>query len=1037
MSDPSPLPARVAAALAAVRRRRRALALAQAMAWTTLGVAAVVVSAGTLIGPEPISDGVRLAARFWLVASVLVPFLLFVVPPWRRTASDLDLARAIDDRAPTKDSLWTAVDLAGSLETLVDPETRRLAHRQLDEAGARAATVDAKALVPWSALATGRQAGPVGLVLLVAVFVGLPEDARNGLERLLGPPPEVVEEAAVEEDEPVTLVLRNVRLRLTPPAYSKRQPLDLPGTTGDFQALPGTDVVLEADLPVSGRSGRITWAKNVLSTADVKGKHLEFHFKSPTEGSGTYRVRLARGIGPELVTRAFRIDALRDKSPELEVLGPTTAIELRPGQTVPLEVRTSDDFGLTRLERVVERNGREIARFPIAVVTGQAEAVERLRWDPLADLPKAGGELALIIESYDNDDVNGPKVTRSRPVEVYIPTARDQHLKVLALQEQLLNAALDLLAEVLVNTEMLRGAVRGGLLRTELLTEHEVQAQAAAQMFDIAGRLADAMRRDSLARPGSFIGTGRVMENLARRWSGIDEYVEREVQNDPGVMVNLGIAAGLVKLRDAASVELEQAVLDLADFVDLDRASAALAEVANVDAGLSDLADLVREGLDGGLVDEARIQEALAALQQAMAEAAKKLSERRGGPDDGFQNQLPQAADQSTVDSIEKALQEGRFDDALAMIQKAQDALAQQSEALQEEMKTRAGSQDADELAKALSEAIEEAKQLESRQESLLAESEDLIQKFGSGDGMAPTVQEQILKEMDELLSEIGNIPEGIEDQLLKFSAGRWASRSGRAAEAMRSAFAEGGIEEAIALGLQTQRELQNARQGLEIRASGESAVGGAKRAEGRARAASRTAQGLIERLESAEMSANTQRRAAGSAGEGTQRGQNRLALDTAGLRGRVEQMGGSAFNPVAGRDSLQAAEDLMLRAGGRLGQGRPGTASGAQDGALQQLRRFRQSLEQAQGAMAQGSMPGGGPPMPGGRQPGESGQQSDPWSNMNAFNGDEGGEVVMPEPEDFLGPDAFRDLVLEGAQDDAPERYRPLNGSYYEELVR
>ncbi len=1033
MSSSAPLPARVAAALAAVRRRRRALAVVQALAWSALGLAVLSVGAAVLPGPEPIPDGVRWAARLWLAASLLLPVVVFVVPPWRRTGDPLALARAIDDRSATDDALWTAVDLAASLDLLDDPETLRLAHRQLDHAAERAGVVDPAALVPWSVLRTARQAGPVGLVLLVAAFVGLPDDVRTGLDRLLGPGP-VVEETVEPEVEPVTLVLRNIALRLTPPAYSGREPLDLPGTTGDFQALPGTDVVFEADSPVSGKTARLVWKGVVLAESRVQGKHLKFHFKSPAVGSGTYRIRMTKGMGStELVTRAFKVDGLPDKSPELEVVGPTTGIELRPGQTVPLEIRTSDDFGLRRLDRVIERNGREIARFPIGDVAGRSEAVERIRWDPAEDLGKAGGELALIIESFDNDDVNGPKKTRSRPLEVYIPTARDQHRKVLALQERLLGAALDLLAEVLVDTDLLRSPGRAGLMRDRILAEHALQQNLAGQLFEIARELGDAMTRDTLVRVNSAVGTARLMENLARRWSPLVEYVEREIENDESLLVHPGVVAGLVVLRDDATTELEQAVLDLADFIDVDRASDALAEVADVDASLSELADLVREGADGGLIDDARLKKALEELRQAMMEAAAKLAERRGGPDDGFENRLPAGADEQAMDSIQKAIEEGRFEDAMRMIQRAQDALAKQSEALQGEMDSMAGSQQVAELTEALNEAIEATKGLEARQQALREESDELIERFGSGDGMDANAQERILKEMDELMQEISAIPEGIDENGLLFRAERWARRAHQAADAMRTAFAEGGVEEAIALGVQTQRELQSARERLSSRASGESAVPGAARSEGRARAALQRTQDLIEQLEAAQRKVDLQRRAAGSGSGEAQRGQNRLAMDTAGLRRRVEEMGGSAFNPVAGRDSLRSAEDLMLRAGGRLEQGRPGRAAGAQDGALQQLRRFRESLEQAQSAMGRGSMPGG-------MASGATGEQAggrDAWDNMNAFQGDEDGEVEMPEPDDFLGPDAFRALVVEGAQDDAPERYKPLNGSYYEELVR
>jgi hypothetical protein len=44
---------------------------------------------------------------------------------------------------------------------------------------------------------------------------------------------------------------------------------------------------------------------------------------------------------------------------------------------------------------------------------------------------------------------------------------------------------------------------------------------------------------------------------------------------------------------------------------------------------------------------------------------------------------------------------------------------------------------------------------------------------------------------------------------------------------------------------------------------------------------------------------------------------------------------------------------------------------------------------------------------------------------------------VELTDPDEFDGPEAYRALLQEGAQGDAPDRYKPLNGTYYEELVR
>jgi len=123
-----------------------------------------------------------------------------------------------------------------------------------------------------------------------------------------------------------------------------------------------------------------------------------------------------------------------------------------------------------------------------------------------------------------------------------------------------------------------------------------------------------------------------------------------------------------------------------------------------------------------------------------------------------------------------------------------------------------------------------------------------------------------------------------------------------------------------------------------------------------------------------------------------------------------------------------------MQGAAGGLAQGQVGQAMQSEQGALQQLRDFRESLQassqamQAAGGMGEGMMArrGGGP------------GSGDPWKRVDGIQGDAtGGETDLPDPADFVSPDAFRALVQEGAAGDTPSTYRPMNSSYYEELIR
>ncbi len=66
-------------------------------------------------------------------------------------------------------------------------------------------------------------------------------------------------------------------------------------------------------------------------------------------------------------------------------------------------------------------------------------------------------------------------------------------------------------------------------------------------------------------------------------------------------------------------------------------------------------------------------------------------------------------------------------------------------------------------------------------------------------------------------------------------------------------------------------------------------------------------------------------------------------------------------------------------------------------------------------------------------------GRQSNPWDRAEEWNGTDprGAEVELSHPDDFVTPEAFRALIQEEAAGEAPERYVPLNNSYYEELVK
>lgn len=1021
MSPSASLPSSLLRKLASVRRRRRALALAQAACWTAFGLA-LLAGALSFSAAVPAASWVRVLARLWVLAWIAVPIVVLVVPPWRRTASLSSLARAVDDRVPgTADGLLTAVDLAQAIDTggIAEPETRRLADLHLGRADAAAELVKPAQLLPLSGLHWTTLLGPITALIVAAAWVMVPGRFDVGWQGVFGPVPGQEEpEVAGAEEEPVSLALRNVSIRLVPPAYAKRTEVVLDGTTGDIVALPGTQVFLSADASGSGKSVQVELEGSEDPIPGMlSGKHAEVSFT--TTNFTWYRVVMPRGLGRDpLQTRRFKIEVLPDRSPELEVNAPPGPITLAASDSIPLNVRASDDFALSRLEQVVFDGPKEIWRQSIAEVDGLGSHDGLVRWSP-ESLQGKGGELQFVVEAWDNDTVNGPKVTRSRALEIYVPTAQDQHRKALQLKEALHAAAVDLLADVLVANAV--PEKRTPTLRAQTLDIHDSQARLADAFFRTAGTLFEAMIRDELETGNSYAGIVQLVENLDTRWSAVVELVENQIRTIDRPAVHPVILRDLVTLRVPVIEELEQIVLDLSAFIDLHRGDAMRGDLAALGAQLGDMQDLLRRAADGEPISE-EMEAAMEALKQRMAELAKKLAERTPGPDDGFTNSMPGEMSKSALEEAQELMRQGRYEEAMEKLRQADEALAQMEQSIAQESDQMAGAQAAESMQQALSEAIAEAKKLEAQQEEVLKATEDLADKYS--DPESQEEMEEIARDVASLKEQVEELREGGGDPFAPTTSERARVRAASfEASGIESALAEGMADEAAAYAREAQDDL---KQAAAAASSGERA-----KAE---RAAGKLAGSIAQRLEEMEAARRRGQGQAQRAGQPTAERQGGVANGVGQLKQAMEEMGGSAFNPAQGRESLDNAEQLMRRAQGQLGQGDPTRAGSAGKDGLNQLRQFRQGLESAQQAMQQG-----GPPRPGGQGESTAGQgrprRDSEGQDLN--NPEDSGRVEVSDPDEFVGPEAYRALLQEGAQGDAPERYKPLNGTYYEELVR
>lgn len=199
------------------------------------------------------------------------------------------------------------------------------------------------------------------------------------------------------------------------PAYTRLPSESQSATRADLVALTGTRATVTVSLDRS--VDRVSWT---LGTPMRRESDRKWVGETVVGSSRPYDLVVESDGHVE--RSSFRVEAVPDRPPLLSVSAPAGDLDLPAGQRIAIAAGGSDDFGLTDLSLVYERErggGRvSLARWPAE----PKDALVQAEWDlsPLGLLP--GQSVAFTLELRDNDRVHGPNVTRSARFVVRFPT---------------------------------------------------------------------------------------------------------------------------------------------------------------------------------------------------------------------------------------------------------------------------------------------------------------------------------------------------------------------------------------------------------------------------------------------------------------------------------------------------------------------------------------------------------------------------------------------------------------------------------------
>ncbi|MDH4337994.1 MAG: DUF4175 family protein [Candidatus Krumholzibacteria bacterium] len=219
-------------------------------------------------------------------------------------------------------------------------------------------------------------------------------------------------------------ILTDVRVTLTPPAYTGEPVTTLTDNAGNVQALEGTQVKVEARSNNPLRAAWVQFGATDRKPVAHEGRDLSFEFAALADGQ--YRVLLEDSLG--FATRdplTYTIEVFQDNPPSVDVLEPGEDTDMPRTQQVDIGFVAADDYGVTRATLHHRRTGAdEFSRItvPLGEQKNRKELAVAYRWDLSGITLFPGNAVEYYVEVADNNVVTGPGVARSKIFHITMPT---------------------------------------------------------------------------------------------------------------------------------------------------------------------------------------------------------------------------------------------------------------------------------------------------------------------------------------------------------------------------------------------------------------------------------------------------------------------------------------------------------------------------------------------------------------------------------------------------------------------------------------
>jgi len=220
-------------------------------------------------------------------------------------------------------------------------------------------------------------------------------------------------------------VINRVGAELSYPGYTGRGREDIEMLAGRLKALRGTEVTIEGESSKDLLGGEILFSSGLKLPLEISGSRFRVSFTA--EDDDTFHVRVSDSLGYHSRRRViYPVEVREDLEPEIEIERPSTGEQLPRSMMVDLYYRAGDDFGLSEVNLLYKKAGKEndFKSEPLFRPSGNrvTEVEQGYSWSLEGNNIMPGDRVLFYLEARDNNTLTGPGYARTETRKLLVPS---------------------------------------------------------------------------------------------------------------------------------------------------------------------------------------------------------------------------------------------------------------------------------------------------------------------------------------------------------------------------------------------------------------------------------------------------------------------------------------------------------------------------------------------------------------------------------------------------------------------------------------